>query len=268
MTFKSDSKAVSEAVASPNHDARTAAVDILLLHYTGMTTDEEALARLTDPEFKVSSHYFVYEDGRMCQLVPEARRAWHAGVSSWRGATDINARSIGIEIANPGHQYGYRDFPDVQIEAVIALCRDIVGRHRIRRERVLGHSDVAPGRKRDPGEKFPWRILHNSGVGYWVEPLPIVPGPDFTIGDRGDVIASFQALLAEYGYYVPVDGEFKESTRDAVAAFQRHFRPERVDGVVDSSTLMTLQSLVDSRSPQGTRPAPERIALDEDLFRS
>src|SRR3954471_3267029 len=176
MTSRTDSAAASDVIPSPNHDARTARVDILLLHYTGMTTDEEALARLTDAEFKVSSHYFVYEDGRTVQLVPEARRAWHAGLSSWKGAVDVNARSIGIEIANPGHEYGYRDFPERQIEAVIALCRDIVARHAIRRERVLGHSDVAPNRKQDPGEKFPWHRLAAAGVGLWVEPAPITAG--------------------------------------------------------------------------------------------
>src|SRR3954451_2640091 len=132
MASRSDSSAATEIVPSPNHDARTARVDILLLHYTGMTTDEEALARLPDAEFKVSSHYFVYDDGRSVQLVLEARRAWHAGLSSWKGAVDVNARSIGIEIANPGHEYGYRDFAEPQIEAVIALCRDIVARHAIR----------------------------------------------------------------------------------------------------------------------------------------
>src|SRR5437762_1199627 len=159
MTSRSDSSSATDVIPSPNHDARTARVDILVLHYTGMTTDEEALARLTDPDAKVSSHYFVYEDGRTIQLVAEAQRAWHAGQSSWKGAVDINARSIGIEIANPGHEYGYREFPERQIEAVIALCRDIVTRHTIRRERVLAHSDVAPNRKQDPGEKFPWDRL-------------------------------------------------------------------------------------------------------------
>src|SRR3954463_15280429 len=135
MTFKADSKLAARVVPSPNHDARSSRIDILLLHYTGMQTAEEADARLTDREASVSCHYFVYEDGRIDQLVPEARRAWHAGASSWKGATDITARSSGIGVATPGHEFGYRDFPDAQIEAVIKLCRDIVARHPIRRER-------------------------------------------------------------------------------------------------------------------------------------
>jgi N-acetylmuramoyl-L-alanine amidase len=247
MTFKSDSKAVTETVASPNHDARSAPVDILLLHYTGMTTEEEALARLTDPESKVSSHYFVYEDGRIYQLVPEARRAWHAGLSSWRGATDINARSIGIEIANPGHQYGYRDFPDAQIEAVIALCRDIVGRKRIRRERVLGHSDVAPTRKDDPGERFPWDRLAAAGVGLWVEPVPIGPGRTLSANDRGSEVEQLQRNLARFGYAAEISRFYDDNTRSLVTAFQRHFRPARVDGLADVSTRDTLTRLLAKR---------------------
>ncbi len=159
MSFRADLPTVKNVVPSSNHDERTTRIDILLLHYTGMPSAAEALARLTDRQAKVSSHYFVDEDGRIDQLVPEVRRAWHAGEASWKGAVDINSRSIGIEIVNPGHQYGYRDFPDVQIDAVIALCRDIVARRHIRRERVLAHSDVAPTRKDDPGEKFPGRAL-------------------------------------------------------------------------------------------------------------
>ena len=151
---------------------------MIVLHYTGMKSGEEALARLTDPAAKVSSHYLVHEDGRIDQLVPEARRAWHAGLSSWKGVADINSCSIGIEIVNPGHEFGYRDFPDAQIEAVISLCRDIIARHRIPNARVLAHSDVAPARKQDPGEKFPWARLAASGVGLWVEPSPLTSRHD------------------------------------------------------------------------------------------
>ena len=244
MTSRSDSTAATDMIPSPNHDARTARVDILLLHYTGMTTDEEALARLTDPEAKVSSHYFVYEDGRTIQLVPEARRAWHAGLSSWRGATDINARSIGIEIANPGHEYGYHDFPERHIEAVIVLCRDIVTRHAIRRERVLAHSDVAPSRKQDPGEKFPWDRLAASGVGQWVEPAPIAPGRTLSANDRGAEVEELQKRLARFGYALAVTRLYDDNTRSVVTAFQRHFRPERVDGLADMSTRDTLARLL------------------------
>jgi N-acetylmuramoyl-L-alanine amidase len=244
MTSKSDSRLATEVIASPNHDARTARVDILLLHYTGMTTEEEALARLTDPEAKVSSHYFVYEDGRICQLVPEARRAWHAGLSSWRGATDINARSIGIEIANPGHEFGYREFPQPQIDAVIGLCRDIVARHGIRRERVLAHSDVAPARKQDPGEKFPWDRLASAGVGLWVEPAPIAAGRTFSANDRGLEVEDLQRQLARFGYATEISRRYDDNTRSIVTAFQRHFRPERVDGLADVSTRETLARLL------------------------
>ena len=154
--FAPDSRFARQVRPSPNHDERTLPADMLLLHYTGMTSTAVAIERLCDPAAKVSSHYVAEESGNVLQLVPETRRAWHAGLSSWEGVSDVNARSIGIEIANPGHSYGYPDFPEAQIMAVIALCRDIVARHRIRADRVLAHSDVAPQRKLDPGEKFPW----------------------------------------------------------------------------------------------------------------
>jgi N-acetylmuramoyl-L-alanine amidase len=246
-SFKPDSPTVTEMVPSPNHDERTARIDILLLHYTGMTTEEEALARLTDPEAKVSSHYFIYEDGRIIQLVPETRSAWHAGVSSWRGASDINARSIGIEIANPGHEYGYRDFPDAQIDAVIRLCRDILARRVIRRERVLAHSDVAPARKVDPGERFPWARLAAAGIGLWVEPSPIVGGRTLSANDRGAEVEELQKRLARFGYPAQVTRHYDDDTRMIVTAFQRHFRPARVDGLADVSTRETLARLLAKR---------------------
>ena len=241
---------VKEVIASPNHDARAARIDILLLHYTGMTTEEEALARLVDPEAKVASHYFVYEDGRVVQLVPEARRAWHAGASSWKGATDINSRSIGIEIANPGHEFGYRDFPHPQIEGTIALCRDILARHNIPRERVLAHSDVAPARKNDPGEKFPWAWLAAEGIGLWVEPAPIVEGRVLAKNNRGVEVEDLQIRLARFGYAAEVTRLYDDLTESVVTAFQRHFRPERVDGVADSSTIETLKRLLTASHPR------------------
>ena len=149
---------------------------MLVLHYTGMEREERALKWLCDPESSVSCHYLVFEDGRVAQLVDEADRAWHAGKSFWAGETDINSRSIGIEIANPGHQYGYSGFPDAQMDAVIALCREILGRHPIPPQRVLAHSDIAPARKEDPGELFPWDRLHAEGIGHWVLPEPIGRG--------------------------------------------------------------------------------------------
>jgi N-acetylmuramoyl-L-alanine amidase len=244
MTFKPDSPTAKNVVPSPNQDARDARIDILLLHYTGMQTGAEALARLTDKEARVSSHYFVEEDGRIDQLVPEARRAWHAGLSSWKGATDINSRSIGIEIVNPGHENGYRDFPDPQIEAVIALCRNILSRRTIRRERVLAHSDVAPARKNDPGEKFPWARLAAAGIGLWIEPSPIGPGRTLSANDKGADVEQLQKQLARFGYDLKVTGFYDDNTRTVVTAFQRHFRPERVDGLADASTRDTLARLL------------------------
>ena len=244
MTFKPDSKLVKSVVASPNNDARDARIDILLMHYTGMQTAEEAIARLTDPKAKVSCHYFVHEDGRIDQLVREGRRAWHAGLSSWKGAVDINARSIGIEVANPGHEYGYRDFPDAQIDALIALSRDIFTRHPIRRERVLAHSDVAPTRKNDPGEKFPWARLAQGGVGLWVEPSPLAEGRTLSANDKGKEVEHLQKQLARFGYEMKITGHYDDLTRTVVTAFQRHYRPARVDGLADPSTVDTLRRLL------------------------
>jgi N-acetylmuramoyl-L-alanine amidase len=217
---------------------------MLVLHYTGMADAEEALARLCSRESEVSAHYLIFEDGKVVQLVPEARRAWHAGVSAWAGDTDINSRSIGIEIANPGHDFGYPDFPEEQIAAVIALCRDILARHAVSADRVVAHSDLAPRRKQDPGEKFPWARLHKAGVGLWVEPTPLAAGPAPTRGDTGPEVAQLQAALASYGYGIHRSGQYDAPTRDVVAAFQRHFRPARVDGLADASTITTLQRLI------------------------
>ena len=242
--FKPDSKLVTSVVPSPNHEARGARIDILLMHYTGMQSAEEALARLTDRQAGVSCHYFVHEDGRIDQLVQEARRAWHAGLSSWKGAVDINARSIGIEVVNPGHENGYRDFPDAQIEALIALSRDVIKRHPIRRERVLAHSDVAPTRKNDPGERFPWARLAQAGIGLWVEPAPITEGRTFSANDKGPEVEKLQKQLARFGYEMKISAHYDDLTRTIVTAFQRHFRPARVDGLADPSTLDTLRRLL------------------------
>ncbi|TCT13491.1 N-acetylmuramoyl-L-alanine amidase [Tepidamorphus gemmatus] len=239
---------------SPNHDARPTdlPVDILLLHYTGMVSAEAAIARLCDPSAKVSCHWLVDEDGRIVRLVGEEHRAWHAGVSCWAGATDINARSVGIEIVNPGHELGYRDFPDAQIGAVIALAREILARHPIPPERVLAHSDVAPARKIDPGERFPWERLHRAGIGHWVVPEPITDGPVLRPGDRGAAVAALRRDLAGYGYCLAAGELYDAATEMVVAAFQRHFRPARVDGQADASTLRTLQRLCSTRAtPSG-----------------
>jgi N-acetylmuramoyl-L-alanine amidase len=187
----------------------------------------------------------VLQDGYIVQLVAESRRAWHAGVSSWAGETDINSCSIGIEIANSGHDHGYPDFPKRQIAAVTALCRSIFTRHQISPDRVLAHSDVAPTRKRDPGEKFPWKVLADSGIGLWVKPAPMTQaGPIFVLGETNPTVEEMQRMLAKYGYGVNATGYLDGATRDAVAAFQRHFRPERIDGVIDVSTMATLKTLL------------------------
>ena len=255
--FLPDSSMVAEVLPSPNHDERVGGPpDIILLHYTGMPTAEGALDRLRDTEARVSSHYFVHEDGRVVQMVPEARRAWHAGVSSWDGQTDINSRSIGIEIVNPGHDGDYPEFPMRQIAAVIALCRGIVARRPIPRERVLAHSDVAPSRKRDPGEKFPWRLLAESGIGLWVEPATIADWLSLVPGDHGENVREVQKSLAAYGYGIPVTGEFDTVTKDVVAAFQRHFRPAQVDGLADTSTRETLRRLIEARAAAKVAASP------------
>lgn len=247
--FQPESSIVSEVIPSPNHDERRDGrrPDMILLHYTGMRLASAALERLSTAGSDVSSHYLVFEDGRVVQLVQESRRAWHAGVSSWSGETDINSRSIGIEIANPGHDYGYPDFPRRQIAAVTALCRGILTRHTIAAERVLAHSDVAPSRKQDPGEKFPWRSLFESGVGNWVQPASVVENSSLSHGDRGEEVASLQGLLSEYGYGIAVNGDYDTVTQEIVTAFQRHFRPGCVDGVADVSTLSTLKALLRHR---------------------
>ncbi len=252
--FPPDSFIVADVVPSPNHDERKDGrlPDLILLHYTGMPTGEGAVERLCALESKVSAHYVVFEDGRIVQCVPEARRAWHAGVSSWAGETDINSCSIGIEIVNPGHEFGYPDFPLRQTAAVIALCKSILTRRGpISSDRVLAHSDVAPARKQDPGEKFPWDRLSESGVGHWVRPAPLkLEGPSLNPGDSGEAVTRLQRTLHAYGYGIAENGSYDDATREVVTAFQRHFRPARVDGIADASTLLTLRALSE------TRPAP------------
>ncbi len=245
MSFSPDSPFAQAVFASPNRGARIGdALDMLILHYTGMPTAQGALERLCDPAAEVSAHYFVFEDGRIVQMVPEADRAWHAGAGAWAGARDINSRSIGIEIAHPGHAGGLPPYPEAQIAAVIGLARDIVVRRGIPAPRILAHSDVAPARKEDPGENFPWERLAREGVGHWVAPAPVRDGRFLAMGETGQPVEALQAMLALYGYEQPVTGHFDEGTRAAVTAFQRHFRPARIDGVADSSTITTLRDLI------------------------
>ncbi len=243
--FTPDSSMVSDVVASPNFGERNKArkPDMIVLHYTGMPDVEGALTQLCTAGTEVSAHYIVLEDGRVLQSVAESKRAWHAGVAAWAGEEDINSCSIGIEIVNRGHDWGYPDFPLRQIAAVIALCRGIILRRDIPAHRVLAHSDVAPSRKKDPGEKFPWRALAHSGVGHWVEAAPIMRGEALKLGAVSDDVRLLQLALADYGYGVVPTGKFDGPTMEVVTAFQRHFRPQRVDGVADASTLSTLRAL-------------------------
>jgi N-acetylmuramoyl-L-alanine amidase len=212
------------AMPSPNHDDRGgASVSMLVLHYTGMASAEAALARLCDPASKVSAHYTIAEDGTVYAHVPEDRRAWHAGVSFWAGIRDINSHSIGIELVNPGHEFGYRAFPPAQIQALKSLCAGILARHAIPAWNVLGHSDVAPARKEDPGELFPWAELAAAGIGLWPEPA-----------DEGvDAEA-----LAMFGY------DPQAPAKATITAFQRHFRPERLTGTWDEACGRLLAGLL------------------------
>jgi N-acetylmuramoyl-L-alanine amidase len=233
---------------SPNFGPRLGSgrPDMIILHYTGMPTGPAAEEWLCNPESQVSSHYLIHEDGRVVQMVREGDRAWHAGKSSWRGLTDINSCSIGIEIVNPGHEFGYDAFPMAQMDSVIALCRDITKRHLVLPERLLAHSDVAPGRKIDPGEKFDWELLAEAGLGHFVAPVPVTDGPSLALGDSGDAVQCLQSMLSLYGYGVEITGQYDQRTSVVTAAFQRHFRPALVDGVTDPSTVETLQRLVES----------------------
>lgn len=214
---------------SPNFDQRTLPVSMLVLHYTGMPDAAGAIARLTDPEAKVSAHYLIAEDGQIVRMVDEANRAWHAGKSQWRGITDVNSASVGIEIVNPGHEFGYRPFPEQQIDALVPLVAEIVQRYDIAPANVVGHSDVAPARKQDPGELFPWHILAKRRLAL-ARPTRNLMDPPWTDG-------GFMLALERFGYDIT-------DPAAAVIAFQRRFRPETIDGVIDGETRAILLSLL------------------------
>ncbi|MBE7200059.1 MAG: N-acetylmuramoyl-L-alanine amidase [Parafilimonas terrae] len=256
MEFRPDSALVTAVRASPNHGPRAGAAGptAIVLHYTGMTDGPAAIRWLRDPASQVSCHYVVEENGAVLQLLAEERRAWHAGRSSWHGETDLNSLSIGIEIVNGGHDFGLPPYPDVQIAAVAALCRDIMDRRGIPPARVLAHSDVAPGRKRDPGERFPWIALHARGVVLWV-PERGDFGSSLRDGDAGPEVLALQRDLAEAGYGVDVNGRFDDITRIVVEAFQRRHRPSTIDGVADAGTRATLRDLLDILRREGA-PGP------------
>ena len=255
---------------SPNFDARLTPIDLVVLHYTGMQDAETALRRLTDPAPKAggykgpwqaadvapetplgraSAHYVVGEDGTVFRVVDEMERAWHAGASMWEGRGDVNSRGVGIEIVNGGHDFGLPPFPDAQIEAVIALVRSIMDRWELGAHRVVGHADVAPDRKNDPGERFPWRKLADAGVSIW----PDAQGGDRVLckpGDKGERVHALHASLAEFGYAMsdgddPAAALFDPATEAAVRAFQRRFFPDRVDGLVRASMMEALDDLLE-----------------------
>ena len=232
---------------SPNCRAREpgAAIDTLVLHYTGMQSGEAAIERLCDPKAEVSAHYVVEEDGRIVRLVPERLRAAHAGVSFWRGRRMLNDSSVGIEIVNPGHEWGYRPFPDAQVESVQALCLQILGRHPIPPTGVVGHSDVAPDRKQDPGELFPWMLLARRGIGLYP---PDVPDPG-TAEDAAE-LGPVRRDLARIGYDITGEGGMDEALRIVLVAFQRHWRPEAVTGRADRGTLARIEAVARLAGPR------------------
>ncbi len=248
MMLAPDSRLVGSVRSTPNVGERRAGLrpHLLIMHYTGLPTLERSLQVLSDPACAVSAHYVIADDGHIIQMVPERLRAWHAGVSMWAGQSDVNSVSIGIEIQNPGPSGGYPDFGDRQMAAVRDLSLDICRRHDISARNVLAHSDVAPARKADPGEKFDWALLAREGIGHWVEPEPLRCCGDWSlqIGCAGEQVQALQRQLAAYGYGIEATGDFDEWTGLVVKAFQLHFRPARVDGRFDLSTARTLDRLI------------------------
>ncbi len=246
---------------SPNFNERRERLDMLVLHYTGMETGADALDRMCDADAEVSAHYMIEEGGTICQLVPEEKRAWHAGVSSWQGDQDLNSRSIGIEIVNGGHNFPLESgelppYPPAQIDAVIALCRDILDRNAIPQHRIVGHSDIAPDRKDDPGEHFPWQKLSEHGIGFWPEPAGTgqLMGKGLEIGASGPAVERLQTSLRDIGYGVDVNGIYGDTTVHVVRAFQRRWCPDRVTGEADL-TSMTLIERVAEFARSSTRAA-------------
>lgn len=220
---------VHRQVPSPNFGPRELPVTMIVLHYTGMQSAAEALERLCSAEAGVSAHYLIDEDGTVTQMVAEEHRAWHAGKSYWRGITDVNSASVGIELVNPGHEFGYRDFPEAQIEALLPLLSDIKKRHGVSRSNVVGHSDVAPARKTDPGERFPWERLARHKLA--------IPAPRITMPLVFDNDGAFFLALERFGYDI-TDG------RAAVRAFERRWRPERITGEIDGEISALLFELL------------------------
>lgn len=233
---------------SPNFNSRPEGIkiDTLVIHYTGMKTGEEALKRLCDENSEVSAHYMIEEDGEIIPIVAESDRAWHAGASSWRGQENVNDFSIGIELVNPGHEFGYKAFPDRQIDSLMRLCQELFERHPIENRNVVGHSDIAPKRKQDPGELFDWEALAIEGIGAWPDmPKDISSNLSLKAGDEGDAVRDLQRRLAFFGYEINTDGSFGIETSYVVKAFQRHFVPEKIDGVFNGKADTALNQLLE-----------------------
>lgn len=246
---------------SPNFNDRIHPIDMLVLHYTGMETGEAALARMCDPSAEVSAHYMISEDGVIVQLVDEANRAWHAGVSSWQRDEDLNSRSIGIEIVNGGHDWPLEDrtlppYPPVQISAVISLSKAILARHEIPASRIVGHSDIAPARKADPGEHFPWKTLAEAGIGLWPDPPPDgAPPPQagygIMPGETGAPVLRVQQQLASIGYALEETSTLDAQTLEVTTAFKRRWAPERLNGPLDVETMGKIASIARQCEPNG-----------------
>jgi N-acetylmuramoyl-L-alanine amidase len=239
---------IIQQLPSPNFDARPegTVIDTLVLHYTGMRSAEEALTRLCLPEAKVSAHYIIDEEGAVYQLVEDKYRAWHAGVSSWRGREGLNANSIGIELVNPGHEHGYRPFPAAQMQSVLALCARLCAYHPIEARNIIAHSDIAPARKEDPGELFDWSLLaaHNIGLWHGIIIPKILPEQTLKIGDSGEQVVQMQSQLARYGYDTPQHGIFDRETAFVVIAFKRHFYPRNLEASWDELAERIIISLL------------------------
>ena len=237
-------------IPSPNFNDRpdNVPIDLLVMHYTGMVGFDQALQRLCDPDYKVSSHYLVDEDGKIVRLVDEKKQAWHAGVSCWCGRAALNENSIGIEIVNPGHEFGYREFPKKQMEAVLELSSDIVSRHKILPRNIVGHSDIAPTRKKDPGELFDWRFLATNGIGLYPDiKAKKIKNPDKVIaapGDQNLQVKGLQENLSKYGYYVKADGYYGDKTEAAVVAFKRHFIQDSINAFWDHKDMAAMEMLL------------------------
>jgi N-acetylmuramoyl-L-alanine amidase len=233
---------------SPNFDERTLPVTMLVLHYTGMESAAAALERMRDLDAKVSAHYMIDEDGGVTRLVDEDMRAWHAGVSFWDGITNINSASIGIEIVNGGHDFGLPEFPGKQIDAVIELSNEIIKKFEIPVFNIVGHSDIAPARKQDPGEKFPWKLLAENQIGIWPDNIGSDTRLLFDAGDKDRGISIVQRGLSFIGYNIEVNGELDQQTAHMISAVQRRYRPQKIDGLIDVQTLELVTSLAGLKS--------------------